>query len=183
MRVEAEAGSIRRSGAAASELSPAFERLFLAEYRRVTSIAYRVLGDAAEAEDVAQEVFLSFYRRHDASASYAAPWLHAAAAHTALNVVRGRRRRERRETVTAPREGERVADPAEEAIAAERRTVVQEALARLPQTTAALLALRYAGLSYAEVGAAVGVKPDQVGTRLRRAQEAFKKEVMRDGRA
>lgn len=44
--------------------SISFERLFVAEYGRVVAIAQRVLGssDNHEAEDVAQEVFCSFYR-------------------------------------------------------------------------------------------------------------------------
>ncbi len=159
-----------------------FERLFLLEYARVAGIAYRVLGDREEAEDVAQEVFLSFYRGHDPSAAYAGPWLHRAAAHLALNSARGERRRERRETLTAPREDDRVADPEAEAMAREERATVRAALGRLPRDTAAILALRYSGLSYAEVATALEIRADQVGTRLRRAQAAFKKEVL-DGPA
>ena len=94
--MEASTAIGRPARAAAGELPVAFERLFTREYARVAAIAYRVLGDAAEAEDVAQDVFVSFYRRHDPEASYAPSWLYAAAAHGALNVVRGRARRERR---------------------------------------------------------------------------------------
>ncbi|MDE3101784.1 MAG: sigma-70 family RNA polymerase sigma factor [Chloroflexota bacterium] len=158
-------------------LPAAFERLFLREYRRVAGIAYRVLGDRDEAEDVAQDVFLAFYRRHDPAASYAGPWLHRAAAHLALNATRGGKRRERRETVVG-READRAVDPEEEAIVAEQRAEVRAALARLPRDSASLLALRYSGLSYVEVAQALDIKPDQVGTRLRRAQAAFKKEVL-----
>src|SRR5579859_1224745 len=78
-----------------------FEDLFMAEYGRVVAIANRVLADRDEAEDVAQEVFLDFHRRHPADAPYAGPWLHSAAVHTALNRVRTRKRRERRELVDA----------------------------------------------------------------------------------
>src|SRR5205814_530764 len=78
-----------------------FERLFLAEYTRVVAIANRVLADGHEAEDVAQEVFASFHRRHAPDAPYAGAWLHAAAVHAALNVVRGRQRRARREAAQA----------------------------------------------------------------------------------
>src|SRR4029079_1192351 len=74
-------------------LPPAFEDLFRREYARVVAIAHRVVADADEAEDVAQDVFVSFYRKHPADAHYAAPWLYAAAAHTALNVLRSRERR------------------------------------------------------------------------------------------
>src|SRR5947209_14824482 len=75
----------------------AFERLFEAEYSRVTAIAWKVLGTTSEAEDVAQEVFCQFYRLHDAGARYARPWLYRAATHRALNVIRGNKRRIERE--------------------------------------------------------------------------------------
>lgn len=162
------------------DLPASFERLFTAEYARLVRIAARVLGDQAEAEDVAQEAFLAFYRSHPADAAYAAPWLHAAAAHAALNALRGRKRRIVRETAdAAERVSTAVADPEREALAAEERAAVREALGRIPARSATLLALRYSGLSYAEVAAAADVKADQVGTLLRRAEEALRKEVMR----
>jgi RNA polymerase sigma-70 factor (ECF subfamily) len=49
----------------------------------------------------------------------------------------------------------------------------------LPQRTAALLMLRYSGLSYAEVATALDMKVGNVGTLLRRAEEALRKEVNR----
>lgn len=165
-------------GAASVALPADFERLFRAEYQRVAAIAFRVLWDRDEAEDVAQDVFLSFHRRHRADAPYAAPWLHAAAAHLALNAARGRRRRARRELVVAGEPGPDI-DPEEGAIAGEERSAVREVLARLPEGTASLLVLRHSGLSYAELAVALDIPADQVGTRLRRAHQTFKKEVLR----
>lgn len=165
-----------RTRASAGPLPAAFERLFLAEYARVVRIAYRVLGERDQAEDVTQEVFLAFHRQHPADATFAAAWLHRAAVHTALNDVRSRKRRLIREAAAdAP------ADPDPEATALERERgrEVRAALTRLPAASAELLALRYSGLSYAEVAAACGIKADQVGTRLRRAQDAFRREVTR----
>ncbi len=98
-----------RNGAVTNEES--FEALFSAEYGRVAGIANRVLADPHEAEDVAQEVFIDFNRLHSASAPYAAAWLYRAAAHKALNRVRGRRRREKRELSQATDEGAHTMDP------------------------------------------------------------------------
>ena len=164
--------------ARAAAIPAGFERLFRAEYARVVRVAYRVVGDQTEAEDVAQDVFVSFYRAHPADASYAAAWLHRAAAHTALNAVRARSRRSAREENDAAGRFA-VADPEGTALERERAREVRETLTRMPRGAAELLALRYSGLSYAEVAVATGTKIDQVGTRLRRAHDAFRKEASR----
>ena len=155
----------------------AFEALFKSEYARVAGIANRVLADAHEAEDVAQEVFVSFHRLHSASSPYAASWLHRAAAHTALNRIRGRRRREKRELAQSTQEESRAMDPQQVAEANEERRRIRAALARLPARPAAVLVLRASGLSYAEVAQAVGVSAGSIGTLLRRAEAALRKEV------
>lgn len=155
--------------------SAAFDELFTREFRRVVGIAYRVLQDAAEAEDVAQDVFCDFLRRHPADAPFAGPWLYRAATHAALNATRGRRRRWRREDVGQPVPASR--DPEQEAIAGENRFEVRAALGRLSQKQAAVLVLRHSGLSYAEVAEAMGINIGQVGTLLRRAEAALRKEL------
>jgi RNA polymerase sigma factor (sigma-70 family) len=167
-------------GAINHRVSDPFERLFLQEYPKVLAIAYRVLADRPAAEDVAQEVFIKFHRSHSPDSERAAGWLYSAAVHSALNVIRGDRRRAQRETAHA-------LDPARPTIAsperlveeAEQRREVRRALGRLPQRTAAVLMLRHSGLSYAEVATALGIKVGNVGTLLRRAEEALRKEVNR----
>ena len=161
-------------------VSDPFERLFVQEYPKVVAIAYRVLADRTAAEDVAQEVFLKFHRSLSPDSERASGWLHAAAVHSALNVIRGERRRAQRESAHA-------LDPVQTSIAnpekviedAEGRREVRRALRQLPARTAALLMLRHSGLSYAEVATALGIKVGNVGTLLRRAEDALRKEVNR----
>jgi len=158
-------------------MADAFERLFLTEYARVVTIARKVLQDANAAEDVAQEVFLSFHRKHSALAEFGPVWLHRAALHSAINEVRKRKRRARYELAGF--------DPQPQAPDAEARVLqederrqVREALSKLPRRSAEVLALRHSGLTYEQTAAALGVKTDQVGTMLRRAEARLRKEVM-----
>ena len=156
-----------------------FDALFTAEYARVVRIANRVLADPNEAEDVAQEVFVDFHRLHSASAQYAPAWLHRAAAHSALNRLRGAKRRQRREVAQAVQEGDRTLDPQKQLEVDEDHRRVRQGLARLAPKPAAVLVLRASGLSYAEVAQALGVGIGQVGTLLRRAETSLRKEVTR----
>jgi RNA polymerase sigma factor (sigma-70 family) len=154
-----------------------FDRLFDEEYARVAAIARRVLGDPDAAEDVAQEVFLDLHRRFgDHPGANAPAWARTAAAHTALNMIRTNRRRVVREEryATEPDPGH---DPQAAVEAAETTRVVRSALARMPKRQATILALRYGGLSYAELASALGVGVNAVGTRLRRAEARLRKEV------
>jgi RNA polymerase sigma factor (sigma-70 family) len=160
-----------------NRLPEAFEQLFIAEYPRVVAIANRVLANRHEAEEVAQEVFLSFHKSHDPKAPYARPWLYRAASHSALNVVRGNKRRVVREVAHALPVDAISEDPQGIVEQQEQRQLVRQAMRRLPTKSASVLALRYSGLSYAEVAGAMGVSVGQVGTLLRRAEARLRTEV------
>jgi RNA polymerase sigma factor (sigma-70 family) len=154
------------------------EEVFRAAYPRVVAVAARVLGSRDEAEDVAQEVFLAF-GRSAVPAGEALGWLSVAAAHTALNHLRsGRRRASREETVAAVGHTDSAApDVADAVVTLDERRRVRAALARLPQRHAVALVLRHSGLSYAEVAAALDLSPGSVGTTVRRAESALRKEM------
>ena len=154
-----------------------FDRLFDEEYARVAAIARRVLGDPVAAEDVAQEVFLDLHRRFGDNPGAKAPaWARTAAAHTALNMIRTNRRRAVREERFAA-EPSLANDPEASVEAAETTRAVRAALARIPRRQAMVLALRYSGLSYAEIASSLGIGVNAVGTRLRRAEARLRKEV------
>ena len=104
-------------------------------------------------------------------------WLSVAAAHTALNLLRTGRRRAAREDVVAVRSDAVVPDVADAVVTLEERSRVRAALARLPRTQSTALVLRHSGLSYAEVAAALDLSPGSVGTTVRRAEAALRKEL------
>ncbi|MGH2916053.1 MAG: sigma-70 family RNA polymerase sigma factor [Solirubrobacteraceae bacterium] len=158
-----------------------FEAFFRAHYQVVVRLAQSVVGDFQGAQDVAQDVFLAAYRRFEGDWEQAAGWVRVAAVHTALNVIRGDRRRQRRHLLV-PGAG---SDPsAEEAVIdRESRAEVRSVLGRLPRRSAAVLVMRHGGLSYAEIAAALEIKAGHVGTLLRRAESALRKEMDRETRS
>ncbi|HWG94629.1 MAG TPA: sigma-70 family RNA polymerase sigma factor [Mycobacteriales bacterium] len=155
---------------------PDLEEVFRREYAVVVGVARRTLGAGDEAEDVAQEVFLSFARAQ-VPAQEARGWLCVAAAHTALNRLRSGRRRSAREEAVAATSVTVAPDVADDVVVREERRRVRAALARLPRTQAVALVLRHSGLSYADVAAALDLSPTSVGTTVRRAENALRKEL------
>ena len=160
-----------------ADVRPDLEDVFRAHYPRVVGVAARVLGSGDSAEDVAQEVFLSF-GRSAVPAGEAGGWLTVAATHTALNLLRSGRRRTARE-VAADDGPSVVPDVADVVVTREERAAVRSALAQLPHRQAAALVLRHSGLSYAEVAAALDLAPGSVGTTVRRAESVLLKELNR----
>ena len=153
------------------------EQVFRTAYPRVVAVAARILGSRGEAEDVAQEVFLAFGRSSVPSGE-ASGWLSVAAAHTALNHLRSGRRRASREEA-ARDDDPMIPDIADAVVTRDERRYVRAALARLPRSQAIALVLRHSGLSYVEVAAALGLSPGSVGTTMRRAESALRKELNR----
>jgi len=168
---------VARWGSAGSAVRADLDEVFRRDYPMVVGVAARVLGSRDEAEDVAQEVFLSFGRT-SVPAGDARGWLSVAAAHTALNVLRSGRRRASQEAAAGTHDAV-VGDVADAVVTREERSRVRGALAQLPRKQALALVLRHSGLSYAEVASALDMPPGSVGTTVRRAENALSKELNR----
>jgi RNA polymerase sigma-70 factor (ECF subfamily) len=154
-----------------------FERIFARQYPRVHRVLSGLVGPD-EADDAAQEVFLRLYHSPmlDKPDEQIAAWLYRVAVNTAYNLLRSRRRQaahlQRAGQLARPEAaiGEAALNPAQSVADAEQAALVRAALDRLSPNHRAVLALRQAGLSYAEVAAAAGVKPGSVGALLARAE-------------
>ncbi len=161
--------------------STAFDALFHQHWSGVYGVLYRLLGDGAEAEDLALETFWRFWDRPPARSDNVAGWLYRVAMNLGYNALRAARRRSGYEAragladalVAAPVDPAAAAEETAERV--ESRARVQAILHELPPRDARLLLLRYAGLSYQEIAAAIEVAPGSVGTLLARAERAFER--------
>lgn len=176
----------------------AFESLVRRYQRWVFTLALRMLGDRAEAEDVAQEVFVKAYRglRDFKGASRFSTWLYAIASRHCLTALQARARRPRAYTPSGGDSGaaedapsgavERLPDGAPLADAMLERQdlarIVQGELRQLKEDHRVILVLRdIQGLAYEEIAQVLGLEMGTVRSRLHRARMEMKARLERAG--
>jgi RNA polymerase sigma-70 factor, ECF subfamily len=171
----------------------AFARLVDLHESMVYNLAARLLGDAEEARDLSQEVFLQVYRSLGGfrGGSSLRTWIYRIVVNQSRNRRRfwKRRRRERScslEELKPSEEPQLRAGPGgsasalEELERAERSRGVQQALLTLSFEHRAVLLLREVEeLSCAEIGASLGLAEGTVKSRLSRAREALRVALQR----
>lgn len=169
------------------------ELAFATLVERYQDRVFRLLGrftrDAAETEDLAQEVFLKLYRKLDTfqqdSAFYT--WLYRIAVNTATDHL-GRRKRRRLQLVEDHEvlDATRTQDHAERdgaaapLLEAEVHEVTRRVLEGLPEIYRTILVLReYEDMSYTDMAATIGCSIGTVESRLFRARKRFKEALER----
>ena len=154
-----------------------FEAFFHEHYERIARVIARVVGDRGRAEDLAAEALWKLWRTPRAHGAGAGGWVYRTAVRLGLNELRSGRRRQRYEALADHRPD--LLTPEEVHAAAEEREQVRQILTVLQQRQAEMLILRSSGLSYEELAAALGLNPASVGTLIARAQQAFRKEYVK----
>jgi RNA polymerase sigma factor (sigma-70 family) len=161
--------------ARAARGEPAAARLLGARRApRLLAMATRLLGDAAEAEDVTQEAFLRLWRIAPGwnDAGSVGGWLHRTARNLCLDRLRRRGRWSAIDDVAEP------ADPQPGAVerlaAQDRAAALSRAMAALPDRQRAAVTLRhFEGMSNPDIGAALGVSVEAVESLLSRGRKAL----------
>jgi RNA polymerase sigma-70 factor (ECF subfamily) len=165
--------------------SAAFEALFRAYYRKLHAFIEGYVGSPDAAEDLAVDVFTRIWERraewvvHGSVRAY----LYGAARNEALAHLRRRRMVERAHAEAArDLHSPGVAGPSAPADAqleaGQLAAAVESAISRLPERGREALVLhRKHGLSYAEVGEAMGISPRTVEVHIRRAFVALRTEL------
>jgi RNA polymerase sigma-70 factor (sigma-E family) len=150
-----------------------FEEVFPVLIRDAYRVAYRLLGDRGEAEDVAQEACARAYSRWATVRDHAEPWCVRVASNLALDALRARtraiRRNERLKT------NDLAITPA-----VDERLDLYAALSRLPRRQRETVVLRYLGdLSELQTADLIGCSVGSVKTHASRGLAALKEVLAR----
>lgn len=164
-------------------------RVLVERYQKlVYTLALRMVSNPADAEDVAQEAFLSAWKglprfRMDAKFS---TWLYRLTVNAATDLLRRRQKEQTHQSLEDEEQTIQVPDdapgPEEQAQAAERRAVLQRAIDSLTENHRKILLLREVnGLDYQEIGEVLELTPGTVKSRLARARRELREKLLSAG--
>ncbi len=167
----------------------AFNAIMERYKRPILNFVFRMIGDATEAEDIAQETFVRAYRNlrklafRQTGAAFST-WLFQIARHAALDSLRGRKRRPTESFGALEANGETVPGhgrtAAENAVARETGELIAAAVALLPEDQrAAFILSEYENLSYARIAAIMKCSEKSVEARLYRARRFLRRKLTR----
>jgi len=160
----------------------AFACLVEAYQTAVYNLAYRMLGNAVEAEDAAQEAFLKAYTRlntYDSERKFSS-WLLAIASHHCIDRLRQRRLGWLSSDELPPwRWLSSSSRPEEVVIRSQERDEVHRLLDQLPPHYRAAVILRYwHDLSYQEIAEAMEITESAVKSTLYRARQKLAQKTL-----
>ena len=157
----------------------AFVELYRRHRDRIVSFCRRMLGDQAQAEEAAQDVFLKLYRTRESyePRSRFSTFIYRIASNHCLNLAArlDTRLTDRR---GAERQHGKPADQLGELSRKELRAHLDHALAKLPERQrAALLLVHYEGLSYREACESIDVSEPAIKSLIHRARMTLMQEL------
>jgi RNA polymerase sigma-70 factor (ECF subfamily) len=159
----------------------ALEAIFREHHGSIFRAAYRITGNAADAEDVLQTVFMRLLRRDEQPdlSNSAGSYLHRAAVNAALDMLR---RRKRARAVDLDEVGDQLVDtanqPERDRGNRELSRRLRGALAHLSPRQAEIFTLRYLeGLGNLEIARMLGSSQTSIAVILHRARHRLQKEL------
>ncbi len=151
------------------------EQFYADHHAMVFRTAYRITGNAADAEDVMQTVFLRLMGRDAGAGVIAQPesYLRRAAIHASLDCLRDKQS-EKRKTEASP--------PGDAGAGPELQHALRQALARLDARQGEMFVLRFLeGYSNGDIAAMMGVSKVAVAVTLFRTRQRLQKDWMTGG--
>ena len=162
----------------------AFEQLVTAYRNQVFRLALRMCGNEADADEVAQEAFLSAWKGlpNFRGESRFSTWLYQLTTHAAIDLMRREKRQAAAEDIDEITAADDGPSPQQQVERTETQREIRSALMQLPEEYRQVLLLRFMQeLSYEEIGRALKLPVGTVKSRLNRAKAQLKDILSRSG--
>jgi RNA polymerase sigma-70 factor (ECF subfamily) len=159
------------------EANERLAQLFAAHHRRVLVAAYRITGSMADAEDVAQTVFMRLIHSEDLAMKNAGSYLYRSSINGALDLLR-RRKTAATEPLEAATQASSVESPEREVSGRELGEFLRQAIGELAPRAAEMFTLRYLeGLQNREIAKLMETSQAVVAVRLHQSKAKLKKRL------
>ncbi len=162
----------------------AFEQLVVAYREQVFRLALRMCGSEADADEVAQEAFLSAWKAlpNFRGESQFSTWLYQLTTHAAIDLMRREKRQIAAADITEVSAADPAPSPQQQAEQSEQREIVRDAILQLAPEQREVVVLRFMEeLSYEEIGAVLKLPSGTVKSRLNRAKAQLKEILSKSG--
>lgn len=149
----------------------AFEELYRQHSTRLYNLAFRMAGNAADADDLLQEIFLLAFRKLDSfrGASALGTWLYRLGMNVCLDRLRSKANRQ--DSATEALEEQLTATPASVTLPRFTRLDLERAIDSLPEgARAAFLLHDVEGLDHSEVGQVLGISEGTSKSQVHKAR-------------
>lgn len=170
--------------AVAQKDNNAFRLLVNRHQQKVVSLAYRFTRNRQDAEDIAQDVFFTIWKKAKKfkGDSALSTWVHRITVNTSLNFIR-KHKREKSDygdeiltSETAPE----ASNPDQALESKQNKKILYEALDELPEKYRIPLILnKLEGLSYKEVAETLKLSVPNIETRIHRARKALQEILLK----
>ncbi len=149
-----------------------FELLVRQHKRTIYTVCYMFSTNKDEIDDLFQEILIRLWNGFDRfeGRSSAKTWIYRVALNTAINQDRKERRRPQTVPLTVDIDPYEADNPQTQQI-----RVLYDRISRLDLIDRSLILLWLEGISYDEIGAIIGISPNNVGVRLTRIKEKLVK--------
>ena len=162
----------------------AFEQLVVAYRDQVFRLALRMCGSEADADEVAQEAFLSAWKAlpNFRGESQFSTWLYQLTTHAAIDLMRREKPQIAAADITEVSAADPAPSPQQQAEQSEQREIVRDAILQLAPEQREVVVLRFMEeLSYEEIGAVLKLPSGTVKSRLNRAKAQLKEILLKSG--
>jgi RNA polymerase sigma factor (sigma-70 family) len=159
-----------------------FNEIIHEHSRRLFTIAYRIVEDKPEAEDIVQDTFLRMWTMGSKLDQYRDVEALAVTIvkNKCIDVIRKRKFIGKEETVTGIQYQETAVSPHEELVSSETREIMQRIIAALPSAFRQMIMMREIdGLSYEEISQATGTNINSIRVTVSRARQLIKEEYLK----